>query len=89
MKNEKNANSQQNRAVFSAAKDSEKKSIQMIHRKGQIKSWTELSSFGQEPTFKVHVHTFYGENKTIYLMSHLRLTFVMVAHFILVVPSHE
>ena len=34
---------------FSAATDSEHKIIQMLHRKGQNKIWTELSSIGQEP----------------------------------------
>ena len=45
-------NSKQNHAVFSAATDSEHKIIQILHRKGQKKMWTELSSLGQEPTFK-------------------------------------
>ena len=47
----KTANSQQNPAVFSAATDSENVIIQILHGKGQIKKWTELSSLGQEPTF--------------------------------------
>ena len=47
------ANSKQNFAFFfSAAADSEPKIIQILHRKGQNKIWTELSSLGQEPTFK-------------------------------------
>ena len=37
---------------FSAATDSEHKIIQILHRKRQNKIWTELSSLGQEPTFK-------------------------------------
>ena len=37
---------------FPAATDSEHKIIQILHRKGQNKIWTELSSLGQEPTFK-------------------------------------
>ena len=36
-KQTKNASSQPNHAVFSAAKDSENKVIQLLHRKGQIK----------------------------------------------------
>ena len=32
--------------------DSEHKIIQILHRKGQNKIWTELSSLGQEATFK-------------------------------------
>ena len=44
------ANSQQNFAgFFSAATDLEHKIIQILHRKGQNKIWTELSSLGQEP----------------------------------------
>ena len=40
-------------AVFSAATDSENIIIQIQHGKGHIKKiWTELSSLGQEPTFK-------------------------------------
>ena len=49
----KNAISQQNLAVFSAATDSEIIIIQIFHGKGQIKTWTELSASGQEPTFKI------------------------------------
>ena len=30
------------------------KIIQILHRKGQNKIWTELSTLGQEPTFKVY-----------------------------------
>ena len=45
-------NSQPNIAVFSAAIDSENKIIQILHRNGQKKNWAELSSSGQEPTFK-------------------------------------
>ena len=52
-KQTKNANSQQNLAVFSAVTDSENIIIQILHVKGQIKIWTEMSSLGQEPTFKV------------------------------------
>ena len=48
----KNVNSQPNIAVFSAAIDSENKIIQILHRNGQKKNWRELSSSGQEPTFK-------------------------------------
>ena len=39
-----------NLAVFLAATDSENKIIQILHRKGKNKIWTELSSLGQEPT---------------------------------------
>ena len=48
----KKVNSKQNLAVFSPATDSEHKIIQILHRKGQNKIWTKLSSLGQEPTFK-------------------------------------
>ena len=48
----KSAYSQQKLAVFSAATDSEIIIIQILHGKGQLKIWTELSSLGQEPTFK-------------------------------------
>ena len=51
-KQTKNANSQQNLAVFLAATDSKNIIIQILLGKGQIKIWTELSSLGQEPTFK-------------------------------------
>ena len=54
-KNKKNANSQQNIVIFLAATDSEKKIIQILHRKGQKNYWTKLSSLGQEPTFNVSV----------------------------------
>ena len=54
----RNANSQQNLGGFSAAADSENKIIQILHRKGQIKIWTELSSLRQEPIFMVFmIHT--------------------------------
>ena len=58
--NKTNANSKQNLAVFSVATDSEHKIIQILHRKGQNKIWTELSSLGQEPTFKAIslIHSF-------------------------------
>ena len=49
----KKANSQQNLAVFSAATDSENIIIQILHGKGQIKIWTEMSLLGQEPTFNI------------------------------------
>ena len=49
----KNANSKQNHAGFSAATDSEHKISQILRRKGQSKIWAELSSLGQEPTFKI------------------------------------
>ena len=51
-------NSKQNLAIFSAATDSEHKIIQILHRKGQNKIWTELTSLGQEPTFKGLLHCF-------------------------------
>ena len=35
---------------FLSSKDSENIIIQILHRKGQIKKWIELSSLGQEPT---------------------------------------
>ena len=47
----KNAKSQQNLATFLAATDSEIIIIKILHGKGQIKKWIELSSLGQEPTF--------------------------------------
>ena len=50
-------NSEQNLAVFLAGTDSEHKIIQILHRKGQNKIWTELSSLGQEPTFKAPITT--------------------------------
>ena len=48
-----NVNSKQDIAVFSAATDSEHKIIQILHRKYKNKMWTELSSLGQEHTFKL------------------------------------
>ena len=39
--------------VFSEATDSEHKTIQILQRKGQSKISTDLSSLGQEPTFKM------------------------------------
>ena len=48
----KNVNSQENIAFSSAATDSDHRIIQIIHKKGQNNIWTELSSLGQEPTFK-------------------------------------
>ena len=48
----KNANSQPNLAFSSAATDSDHRIIQILHKKGQNNIWTELSSLGQEPTFK-------------------------------------
>ena len=39
-------NSKQNLAVFLAAAVSEHKIIQILHRNGQNKIWTELSSYG-------------------------------------------
>ena len=53
-------NSKQNLGGFSAATDSEHKIIQILNRKGQNKIWTELSSLGQEPTFKIHFCYFYA-----------------------------
>ena len=50
----KNMTSQQNIAVFSTVTDSEQKIIQILHRQAQNKIWTELSSLGQEPTFKFY-----------------------------------
>ena len=52
-KQTKKANSQQNLAFFSAETDSGNIIIQILHGKGQIKIWTELSSLEQEPTFKM------------------------------------
>ena len=49
----KNSNLQQNLEVFSAATDSEIIIIQILHGMEQIKNLTELSSLGQEPTFKI------------------------------------
>ena len=44
---QKNTHSQENLVVFSAATDSEIIIIQMLHGRGQIRNWTELSSLGQ------------------------------------------
>ena len=49
----KNVNSQQNIAFSSAATDSDHRISQILHKKGQNNIWTELSSLGQEPTFKI------------------------------------
>ena len=51
-KKNKNINSKRNLAFFSAVTVSEHKIVQILHRKGQNKMWTQLSSLGQEPTFK-------------------------------------
>ena len=38
--------------------------IQILHRKGEKKNWTELSLLGQEPTFKEGVaKMLYGKKK--------------------------
>ena len=50
---QRNANSQQNLAVFLAATNLENIIIYILHGTGQIKIWTELSLLGQEPTFNV------------------------------------
>ena len=53
IKKKKNANTQYKLAIFSTATGSANKIIQILHGNGQIKkNWPELSSLGQEPTFK-------------------------------------
>ena len=60
-------NSQQNLAVFLPATDSEHKIIQILHRKGQNKILTELSSLGQEPTFNTY------HKNTIYVVKNFKI----------------
>ena len=50
-------NSKLNLGFFSAATDTEHKITQILHRKGQNKIWTELSSLVQEPAFKLYWYT--------------------------------
>ena len=50
---QRKVNSQQNLAVFLAAINLENIIIYILHGKGQIKTWTELSLLGQVPTFNV------------------------------------
>ena len=49
---QKNSNFLQNLAVFLAGTDSENKIIYILHTKRQNNIWKNLSSLGQEPTFK-------------------------------------
>ena len=68
-KQTKNANSEQNLADFLAATDSEIIIIQILHRKGQIKIWTEMSSLGQESTFKVETRKSQASFKSLARLS--------------------
>ena len=68
-------NSKQNLVVFLPATDSEHKIIQILHRKGQNKIWTELSSLGQEPTFNSWVPIC---SKQVYLGRNSHISFEII-----------
>ena len=73
----KNANSKPYLGVFLAATDSEHKIIQILHRKGQNKIWTELSSLGQEPAFKAEIFPTVNE-VPLHTAFHYHLSIVLI-----------
>ena len=74
MNKRKNTHFQQNLVVFSAATDAKIIIIQKLHGKRTNKNWTELSSLGQEPTFKQFCSLRILENLPLY--GHLEINYI-------------